>query len=93
MSWDPDQYNRFKQQRAAPFLDLKRWLKVRPGLSAVDLGCGTGELTRQLADLLPDSLVLGVDTSAQMLNQSQAFERPGLSFGSKNWPMWRASSI
>lgn len=84
MSWDPDQYNRFKQQRAAPFRDLTRWLKVRPGLSAVDLGCGTGELTRQLADLLPDSLVLGVDTSAEMLNQSQAFARPGLSFRQQN---------
>lgn len=80
MSWDPQRYNQFQSQRFEPFEDLLRWLEVRPGLRAVDLGCGTGELTRRLADLLPDSSFWGVDSSPQMLAESTRWERPGLSF-------------
>ena len=78
MSWDPHQYNRFKQQREAPFEDLMKWLVVRPGLKAVDLGCGTGELTGKLAERIPGSHMLGLDSSPEML--SQAVARPGLEF-------------
>jgi trans-aconitate 2-methyltransferase len=38
----------------------------------VDLGCGTGELTRQLAAALPDSDVTGIDSSEQMLDSVRA---------------------
>ncbi len=55
-------------------------MKVRPGLKVVDLGCGTGELTRRLADHLPDAEVLGLDYSADMLSKSAAFARRGLHF-------------
>lgn len=74
MSWNPDQYNRFKAERMAPFEDLIRWLRIRPGISVVDLGCGTGELTLRLAELLPDSSVLGIDSSAEMLPQREGFQ-------------------
>jgi trans-aconitate 2-methyltransferase len=46
----------------------------------VDLGCGTGELTRSLADSLPESDVLGLDSSPQMLERTQEYARPGLRF-------------
>jgi len=49
-------------------------------MRVVDLGCGTGNLTRRLADFLPDSEVLGVDSSPQMLERTQAYARPGLRF-------------
>ena len=74
MSWNPDQYNRFRAERMAPFEDLVRWLKVRPGLRGVDLGCGTGELTLRLAELLPDSQMVGIDSSSEMLPQGPGFE-------------------
>lgn len=80
MPWNPDQYNKFQVERSAPFFDLLSLVEVRPGLKVVDLGCGTGELTRRLADHLPDSEVLGLDSSAAMLAQSGQFARPGLSF-------------
>jgi trans-aconitate 2-methyltransferase len=80
MPWDPKRYEQFKEERAAPFNDLLALVHVRPGLRAVDLGCGTGELTRRLADALPDSDVLGIDSSAQMLERSEEFVRPGLRF-------------
>ena len=55
-------------------------LNRRPGLKVVDLGCGTGELTRRLAETLPESDVLGVDRSPEMLARAQTQLRPGLRF-------------
>jgi trans-aconitate 2-methyltransferase len=46
----------------------------------IDLGCGTGELTRRLADTLPGSNVVGIDSSAEMLARAQSQTRPGLRF-------------
>lgn len=80
MPWNPDQYHKFQSQRAAPFEDLVRMIAVRPNLRVIDLGCGTGELTARLADALPESDVLGVDSSAQMLAKAQPHVRPGLRF-------------
>jgi trans-aconitate 2-methyltransferase len=80
MPWDPERYEQFKKERFAPFDDLLRLVRVRDGLRAVDLGCGTGELTRRLADALPGSDVAGIDSSAEMLARAAEFARPGLRF-------------
>lgn len=80
MPWDPEQYHRFREARFAPFEDLFALIRVRPGISAVDLGCGTGELTRELARRLPDSEVLGIDSSEAMLAKASAEPWPGVSF-------------
>lgn len=80
MPWNPDQHNKFRAERTAPFFDLLALVDVRPELKVVDLGCGTGELTRRLADQLPGSDVLGLDRSMEMLSKSVAFARPGLRF-------------
>ncbi len=80
MPWNPEQYNKFQAERSAPFFDLLALVEARPKLKVVDLGCGTGELTRQLADYLPGSDVLGLDRSREMLSKSAAFTRPGLRF-------------
>jgi len=80
MPWNPEQYLQFEAERAAPFVDLLALVRVRPGLRVIDLGCGTGELTRRLADALPDSNVLGVDNSPEMLARAAGLARPGLAF-------------
>jgi trans-aconitate 2-methyltransferase len=80
MPWNPDKYHQFQSQRSAPFDDLLKLVDARPGLRVVDLGCGTGELTRRLADTLHDSDVLGLDSSPQMLERTKEYERPGLRF-------------
>lgn len=53
---------------------------VRPNLRVVDLGCGTGELTRKLADAFPNSHVTGLDSSPQMLERAASFSSPNLVF-------------
>jgi trans-aconitate 2-methyltransferase len=80
MPWDPDRYHQFQDERAAPFNDLLTLVHVRPGLRVIDLGCGTGELTRRLAGALPASDVLGLDSSPEMLRRAAEQERPGLQF-------------
>jgi trans-aconitate 2-methyltransferase len=78
--WEPDQYQRFQRERAQPFEDALALVKRRAGLRVVDLGCGTGELTRRLADALPDGQVVGVDSSPEMLARAQAHAGGRLSF-------------
>lgn len=80
MPWDPTQYHKFQVERSAPFFDLLALVEVRSNLKVVDLGCGTGELTRQLADRLPNSTVTGIDNSPQMLGKAASLARPGLIF-------------
>lgn len=80
MAWNPDKYHQFQPQRSAPFEDLLELVIVHPHLQVVDLGCGTGKLTRRLADSLPDSNVVGMDSSPQMLERAQEHARPGLLF-------------
>ncbi|QNK64051.1 methyltransferase domain-containing protein [Pedobacter sp. PAMC26386] len=83
MAWNPDTYNKFKQERFGPFYDLIQLVKVRPAIHAIDLGCGTGELTRKLADALPGSTVSGIDSSQEMLNDASAFQNEQVSFQKK----------
>jgi trans-aconitate 2-methyltransferase len=80
MPWNPDQYHKFQSERSAPFDDLLKLVDVRPRLKVVDLGCGTGELTRRLVDTLPESDVLGLDNSPQMLANANSVKRAGLTF-------------
>ncbi len=80
MPWNPDQYHQFQAERAAPFYDLMALVPPTEGLRVVDLGCGSGELTAALADYLPNSDVLGIDSSAEMLAQAARYARPGLRF-------------
>ena len=81
MPWDPEQYHRFQAERFAPFNDLLPLVHRHPAMKVVDLGCGTGELTRRLADALPaDCDVLGIDSSPDMLARAKTQARAGLHF-------------
>jgi len=81
MRWDPGQYLRFGDVRARPFADLMARVPAEaPGL-VVDLGCGPGNLTRTLGDRWPDADVVGVDSSAEMVERAKADgEGPRLRF-------------
>jgi trans-aconitate 2-methyltransferase len=78
--WDPAQYERFRAERRQPFVDLMALVQARPGMRVVDLGCGTGELTRDLHRQLQARETLGIDRSAAMLGRSAAFATDGLRF-------------
>lgn len=71
--WSPDQYERFKSERKQPFLDLRSLVERRPRMRVADLGCGTGELTRELHESLGAQETLGIDNSETMLLKAGSF--------------------
>jgi len=74
MTWDPNKYNEFKEDRYKPFTDLSNHIVDKPNLKVIDLGCGTGELTKKLSDQLTNPSVLGIDSSAEMLAKAPSQE-------------------
>jgi trans-aconitate 2-methyltransferase len=78
--WNPEQYARFRDERAGPFYDLLGLVQRRPSMRIVDLGCGTGELTRELHHHIATCETIGVDNSPAMLAGSDAYAGDGLSF-------------
>jgi trans-aconitate 2-methyltransferase len=79
-SWDPEQYERFAAERAAPFHDLLSLVAPVPGGRVVDLGCGGGELTATLHRRLEAGETLGVDRSPAMLERAAGVAGAGLRF-------------
>jgi trans-aconitate 2-methyltransferase len=77
-SWNPTQYERFRGERAQPFHDLLALVEPRRGMRAIDLGCGTGDMTLVLQEKLRPRETLGIDRSASML--AKAPRADGLRF-------------
>jgi trans-aconitate 2-methyltransferase len=78
--WDPGLYHRFREQRRKPFVDLLASVQPVPGGRAVDLGCGTGELTVELHRATRAAETLGVDSSPAMLDQARDHAGDGVRF-------------
>jgi trans-aconitate 2-methyltransferase len=78
--WNPEQYGRFRDERARPFFDLLDLVQPGPGMRVVDLGCGTGELTRELHLRREAQETVGIDNSPAMLAKSEVFAGDGLRF-------------
>ncbi|HEY5335176.1 MAG TPA: methyltransferase domain-containing protein, partial [Mycobacteriales bacterium] len=67
VQWDPQQYDRYADERGRPFSDLVRRIGATDPASVLDAGCGSGELTVTLRLRWPDARVRGVDSSAEMI--------------------------
>ncbi len=74
MSWDPQQYSRFAGQRLRPALDLIARIPIELPQAVVDLGCGTGNVTRIVRNRWPQARIIGVDSSPQMLAEARLAE-------------------
>jgi len=69
MKWDAKQYTElfgFVSDYGRELLDL---IDVEEGMTCLDLGCGSGELTKQLSDLGLN--VIGIDTSKAMIKAAK----------------------
>ncbi|MBO0863738.1 MAG: trans-aconitate 2-methyltransferase [Mycobacterium sp.] len=65
--WDPDVYLAFAEQRARPFYDLLSRIGAERPRRVVDLGCGPGNLTVQLARRWPEAVIEALDSSPEMV--------------------------
>ena len=75
--WDPERYESsfsFVWNRGA---DLVALLDPKPGETILDLGCGTGQLTHQIAERGAE--VIGVDSAPAMIAQAR-INYPSLKF-------------
>ena len=79
-AWNPAQYERFRDERSQPFFDLLSMVQPCPGGRVVDLGCGTGELTRELHLATGAAETVGIDNSETMLTKGVDFAGNGLRF-------------
>ncbi|WP_245789752.1 trans-aconitate 2-methyltransferase [Streptosporangium canum] len=85
--WDPEIYGRYADERSRPFFDLVARISAeRPG-QVVDAGCGSGELTAELARRWPDADVHGFDSSPAMIGKAPAGGR--LTFSVDDVSRWR----
>jgi trans-aconitate 2-methyltransferase len=80
-TWNPEQYARFQRERDQPFIDLLEMVRPMPDMRVVDLGCGSGRLTRLLHAHLHAKETLGIDQSPRMVAAAERDPRPsGLRF-------------
>lgn len=70
--WDPGRYLAFGDLRLRPGLDLVARIAHPEPRLVYDMGCGTGALTRILAERWPTARVVGTDSSSAMLAEARA---------------------
>ncbi len=91
MTWDPEQYLLFSEERGLPFRHLLAALQHLEPESIVDLGCGSGALTTSLIERWPAARITGIDTSTEMIAHAKRREIPGrLTFEIGDATIWRA---
>lgn len=88
MTWDVRAYETFRDERGRPFFDLIGRVRTTPVSRAVDLGCGTGELTAALHERWPGAEILGVDLSEDMLAAARPRSRERLRFEKGDLATW-----
>jgi len=79
-AWSPTKYREFAAERHQPFDDLLALVDPHGVELAVDLGCGPGELTREAADRLGTTTMIGIDNSPAMLDRTAEHARDGVRF-------------
>jgi trans-aconitate 2-methyltransferase len=70
--WDPSIYLRYGDERARPFGDLLTRVGAAEPREVVDLGCGPGHLTAGLHERWPAARIVGLDSSAEMIERATA---------------------
>ena len=69
--WDPELYNRFRRYRAEPVEHILSRLDLTDSETVVDLGCGSGEHTIELARRTAHGSAYGIDGSPAMIDAAR----------------------
>ncbi len=71
MRWDADKYDSVKAPQVDAGRELIRLAQVKKADSVLDIGCGTGKLSIELASLASKGSVMGIDPSEEMLKKAR----------------------
>ena len=77
--WNATHYLKYGDQRTRAAVDLATGITLRNPNFIVDLGCGPGNSTQILRKRWPDSHIIGIDNSVEMIRAAQS------SFPGQNW--------
>ena len=88
MTWSASQYVKFEQERSRPVRDLLDHLCNKRVARAVDIGCGPGNSTELLQQRFPDAVVVGIDSSTDMIAAARK-RLPGIRFDIEDIATWR----
>jgi len=91
MSWDPERYLHYADERGRPFVELLARVGAEQPSAVVDLGCGPGNLTRLLAERWPGATVRGIDASPEMIAAARR-DVTGIDFEVGDLRDWAASA-
>jgi trans-aconitate 2-methyltransferase len=83
-AWDAKDYAKNSQNQLRWAQELIPKLKLIGNEALLDIGCGDGKITAEIAKYLPEGRAVGIDSSTQMINLAQSIfprqEYPNLSF-------------
>ena len=79
--WNAQSYHRVSTPHLTWGAAVLARLDLRGDEATVDVGCGTGRLTAELLERLPDGTMIALDRSQNMLDQARAFLDP--TFGAR----------
>jgi|SRR5579864_2334338 len=74
--WDASRYHRVAQPHAVWGASVLDRLRLRGDEVVLDAGCGSGKVTLQLLERLPDGRVIGADLSPAMLDEARTTLAP-----------------
>lgn len=78
--FDGKKYEQASAHQRAWGTQLISELQLNGSEQVLDLGCGDGTLTSQIADLVPNGEVLGIDASRGMIDAARPKARDNLHF-------------
>lgn len=74
--WNSSAYHRVSAPQLEWGKRVVARLELRGGETLLDAGCGTGRITEELLQLLPNGRIVGVDLSQNMLRTAESHLRP-----------------
>ncbi|WP_372995208.1 class I SAM-dependent methyltransferase [Lutispora sp.] len=69
--WDANDYNKNSSMQYTLANELIPKLGLKGNERVLDVGCGDGKITAEIAKLLPDGSIVGIDISEDMINFSK----------------------
>jgi len=90
MTWSPQQYTKFEDDRTRPVRDLLAAVPGGDPARVIDLGCGPGNSTEILAERYPNAEISGLDNSQDMVEAARK-RMPGVRFEVADLASWPAA--